>query len=304
MRPPHIVVIGSLNMDLVVQLDRMPRAGETLQGHDIQYIPGGKGANQAVGCAKLGADVTMIGAIGGDAFGRQIVAELAQYGVSTDKITVIDETPTGTATILHTQEDNCIAIVAGANAYCTAELVEAYADTIAQADMLIVQLEIPVDAVQRALEIARSHRVRTMLNPAPAQQLQSDLLELVDLLTPNETEFEILTGASYDSDENLEEAMRTWNKQYDQTLIVTRGKQGCSYLAVGDERVITVPSETVPVVDTTGAGDAFNAALCYGITTARPLGEAISFAVKAAGLSVTKFGAQKGMPSLSEVIHV
>ncbi len=300
---PNIVVIGSLNMDLVVTMERMPKVGETVHGQSIHYISGGKGANQSVGCAKLGADVTMIGAVGDDLFGQQIITQLGNYGVPADRIARIKGVPTGTATILHTQQDNCIIVVPGANGECSMEMISAYEEEIRQADVLLVQLEIPLSTVHHALALARSHGITTVLNPAPAQVLPTEFLSLVDILTPNETEFELLSGNTYSSEAELEKGMMEWQKTYGNTVVVTRGEYGSSYLDPIHVKLRTIPAISVHVVDTTGAGDCFNAALCYGISSGWTLEQAVAFAGKAASLSVTKFGAQDGLPTLMEVTN-
>lgn len=299
MNQPNIVVIGSLNMDLVVTAERMPRVGETIEGSNIHYIPGGKGANQAVGCARLGADVTMIGSVGTDSFGQQIMSQMNKYGIITDRIAQLEHVPTGTATILHTAQDNCIVIVPGANGRTTEQLVTANSEAIRKADILLLQLEIPISTVLEALRTARAHGVRTILNPAPAKPLSDELLALVDILTPNETEFEALSGRSYASEEELMTGMRAWEAKYKQTLIITRGEKGSSYLVDGE--LYTAKAPSVQVVDTTGAGDCFNAALSYSLAAGQNMHEAVSFAIRAASLSVTRFGAQEGMPTFEEV---
>ncbi|NOU98176.1 ribokinase [Paenibacillus sp. LMG 31456] len=299
MKHPHIVIVGSLNMDLVVTTERMPRIGETIEGQHIRYLPGGKGANQAVGCAKLEAVATMIGSVGDDVFGSQIIQQLTQYGVMTERISVIDQVPTGTATILHTAEDNCIVVVPGANAHTNEQLVAENESLIREADIVLLQLEIPTPAVKLALEIAHSNGVRTVLNPAPAKILPDEIHELIDILTPNETEFELLSQRTYANEEELTEGMRKWESLHRQTLIVTRGEHGVSYLE--NDQLMTIPAIRVQVADTTGAGDAFNAALCCGLASGQSLESSIRSAVKAASLSVTKFGAQDGMPTLHEV---
>ncbi|NEW08403.1 ribokinase [Paenibacillus sp. SYP-B3998] len=299
MKQPHIVVVGSLNMDLVVSMPRMPKLGETVSGTDIHTIPGGKGANQAIGCAKLGAKVTMIGAVGQDEFGDKILRQMKDHGIEPSCISRMDNVPTGTATIFHTSEDNCIVIVAGANGNCTPEFVSAYESLILTADVLLVQLEIPIESVAKALEIARKCSVRTVLNPAPAQKLSKGLLHLVDYLTPNETEFELLSGASYANDEDLRLGMRDWQDEFGPQLLITRGKHGGSFLYEGS--LHTVPAPKVSVVDTTGAGDAFNAAFSVALASGKELNESVQFAVKSASLSVTRFGAQDGMPTLEEL---
>ncbi|HEY0828344.1 MAG TPA: ribokinase [Bacilli bacterium] len=296
----RIVVVGSLNMDLVVSTDRMPRVGETILGNDIHYLAGGKGANQAVGCSKLGANVVMLGAVGEDTFGKQLIETLEEYQVDTAHILKLAQHPTGTATILHMPNDNCIVVVPGANGQFTAERLELFKEQINHADIMLLQLEIPLSTVERALELARASGVKTILNPAPAQALSKKLLQMVDYLTPNETELELLTNQSWANEDELEVVLGQWEQTCGHKVIVTRGEHGCSFM--NGNKLHTVPSIKVDVVDTTGAGDAFNASLAFGVTQGWPMEEAVSFAVKAASLSVTKFGATNGMPSLQEVI--
>ncbi|WP_082927737.1 ribokinase [Paenibacillus oryzisoli] len=298
MKTVRIAVVGSLNMDLVVSMNRMPKIGETLQGDELHTIPGGKGANQAVGCAKLGAQVSMIGAVGQDGFGDVLLAQMASHGIHTDAIVRRDDCSTGTATILHTRDDNCIVIVSGANGKVTPEQVRQHANLIREADALLVQLEIPLPAVQAALEIAREAGVRTVLNPAPAVALPAELLQLVDFITPNETEFELISGGTYANEQELLAGMQQWETEGPR-LLLTRGEQGVAMVARGE--LATIPAPRVQVVDTTGAGDACNAAFTVALAQGKEVLEAATIAVKAASLSVTRFGAQAGMPLLSEL---
>ncbi|MDQ0253470.1 ribokinase [Evansella vedderi] len=302
MDTPKITVVGSLNMDLVISLEVMPQIGETVHGDSIHYIPGGKGANQAVGCARLGADVTMIGAVGDDLFGKRILEEMEQYGLSQDGIFTLKNESTGIASIYHTKEDNSIAIVPGTNGKLTPEMVKSYRDVIAASDIVLLQLEIPMETVHESLRIARSSGVKTVLNPAPVNPLSPELLQLVDVITPNETEFEMLIGKKADrSDAELFEAIRTWESKFGNKLIVTRGKHGATHIIEGKLEHVTAP--LVEVVDTTGAGDCFNAALSYGLAKQWEWKEILSFAVRAASISVTKFGAQGGMPTLGQITN-
>lgn len=289
-------------MDLVVMVERMPRRGETIHGRQLHTIPGGKGANQAIGCAKLGAQVSMIGAVGSDAFGDKLIERLEACSVSTEAIVRAGDISTGTASITHTPEDNSIVIVSGANLRCSSELVDTYRDRIGSADTLLVQLEIPLASVRRALEWARRSGVRTILNPAPAVPLSRDLTQLVDFISPNETEFEILSGTTWDDEESLAQAMRQWEYEFGARVLITRGDKGCSYLE-GDE-LYTISAPNVQVIDTTGAGDAFNAAFSVAVSQGMSIREAISFAVQAASFSVTRFGAQDGMPVWEEVLSI
>lgn len=296
----EIVVLGSLNVDMVVSTDRMPKVGETISGKEIRIISGGKGANQAVSCARLGSKVVMLGAIGNDQFGQQVLDDLTGYGVNTQDILVLDK-PTGTATIIHTPEDNCIVVIPGANQYYTVEKLQPFETHIRQATILLVQLEICIETVERALYVARENNVKTILNPAPAKELSINLLQMVDYLTPNETELKFLCGRDFITEDDLKEILQEWESVYKHKVIVTRGSKGCSYLASGE--LITVSPAPVTVEDTTGAGDAFNGALAYWIAQNSSLEEAVNFAVKASSLSVGIFGAQAGMPTLSEVLQ-
>lgn len=302
MKRSTVVVVGSLNMDLVVTTQRMPLIGETVQGSAIHYIPGGKGANQAVGCAQLGAQTVMIGAVGDDLFGGQIIEQLQSFGLETNRIGRLAGESTGTATILHTKEDNCIVIVPGANGCMTADRIHAYKEDLAKAAVVLVQLEIPLDGVMQALELAKAAGAITVLNPAPApsEPLPKELLQLVDVLTPNETEFAAISGQSSDvTEEELAAQMLSWEETHGNRIVVTRGSEGCSYIEKGQFE--TVPTLKVEVIDTTGAGDCLNAALCCGLVAGHSFSESISYAVAASSLSVTKFGAQAGMPTEKEV---
>lgn len=294
-----IVVVGSMNMDLVVTMERMPRPGETVRGQRIDYIPGGKGANQAVGCAQLGADVTMIGAVGDDAFGRVMRSGMEERGISVQSVKILPAVATGTASIFIAEEDNCIAVVPGANDQVSPEMVDRYEEVIAKSDVVVVQLEIPLATVERALAVAKQHGVTTVLNPAPASCLPASILAAADYITPNESEFDTLTGETSPDESSLLAAMQRWQSEYGGQVIVTRGKAGSSF--VQDGRLHTSSAPKVDVVDTTGAGDCFNAALCYGLASGWALPKTVSFAVRAASLSVTRFGAQAGMPTLTEV---
>ncbi|MBW7474585.1 ribokinase [Paenibacillus oenotherae] len=300
MNKPRIAVVGSLNMDVVVSVERLPRIGETITGEAVHYIPGGKGANQALGCSRLTAETVMVGCIGSDPFGATVLHGLAASGVGLEAVGVMEEIMTGTAHISHTPEDNCIIVVAGANALCSAAYVRQHETVVASAHVVMAQLEIPLDAVIEAFTIAKKAGRVTILNPAPARALPEELLLLTDYVTPNETEWELISGVSGQSDESLlSSTIIEWEKQYSSKVIMTRGDKGCSY--VEDGQLHTCPAPRVQVVDTTGAGDAFNAALAYGLAQHKPLAEAAALAVTSASLSVQRFGAQDGMPSLQEV---
>jgi len=317
-----IAVVGSLNMDIVVSMPRLPRIGETMHGQHVRYVPGGKGANQAYGLARLAAPVAMVGLLGTDAFGGRIREQLAAAGVDLSSVEMSDAHATGTAHISHTPEDNCIVVVPGANAACDAAYVERHAAAIRGAAVTVAQLEIPLVAVERAFAIAKEAGGITVLNPAPAAELPDSLLALTDYLTPNETEWLVLSkragggedsrgeggpggsagagGDEEEEDRRLAASLLAWEAERPAKVIVTRGARGCSFLA--DGQLVTVPAPTVRVVDTTGAGDAFNAAFAYGLLQGKPLQDNCAFAVSAASLAVQVFGAQDGMPHLEDLM--
>lgn len=298
---PKIVVIGSLNMDLVVKAVRAPKRGETVLGEEIHFIPGGKGANQAVGLARLGAEVMMIGAVGSDAFGVELLKALQKEGVNTSNVKVLDSEATGVASILLADGDNSIVVVAGANAQCLPEDLDQHEGNIAKADLVLLQLEIPLVTVEHAIKLARKHGKTVMLNPAPAQSLSPGLLSKVDYLTPNRSELALLSGLSEEAPiaQGIEQLMEAGVS----CCVTTLGAEGVAFVEKGSNNLVMVSGHKVPVVDTTGAGDAFNAGLAYALAQKKSIGEAVKFAVQVSALAVTKFGAQGGMPTLAEVIE-
>ncbi|MBM7572422.1 ribokinase [Aquibacillus albus] len=292
-----IVVVGSLNMDIIVSADRYPKPGETIHGDRVTYLPGGKGANQAVGIKKLGGDVQMVGVVGDDVFGKQIVQGLSDYDLDTSQVRFEKNVATGIANIVHYPNNNSIIVIPGANAYCTPQYLSEIESVIANTEVLLLQLEIPLETVKFALELAKKHEVKTILNPAPASNLSNELLDLVDVITPNETELGIILDQEV---QDIEAAFESWYSMHTTDLIVTLGEKGCAYWE--KDQVKYIPAESFgEVKDTTGAGDAFNAAVAYGLAQHWSKDRAIAFAVKAASLSVTKFGAQPGMPYWDEI---
>ncbi|UVI31834.1 ribokinase [Paenibacillus spongiae] len=297
---PRITVVGSLNMDIVVSMKRMPKIGETIHGEEVHYIPGGKGANQALGCARLTADTRMIGCVGQDMFGETLLQQMKDNGIGLDGLEAVQGRMTGTAHISHTPDNNCIVVVPGANESCTAAYVRERKVAIQTANIVMAQLEVPLEAVMEAFTLAKSGGALTILNPAPARPLPEGLLQLTDYMTPNETEWELISGTD-DQDENrLASSIAEFQNRYGCNVIVTRGEKGASYTV--DGKLATFRAPAVKPVDTTGAGDSFNAALAFALAQGKPMHDAVSFAVTAASLSVQKFGAQDGMPTLEEVL--
>jgi ribokinase len=286
-----ITVIGSINMDLVTSTNQIPKVGETVLGNSFHTIPGGKGANQAVAAARLGGDVTMIGAVGNDSFGKTLVDQLTNQGINTKNIMVVNDVSTGIASILLSEADNSIIVVPGANNHITPEVIENHEDKIRTSNILLVQLEIPLESVIRAVELAKKHGIQTIVNPAPIQKLPKELLEMVDYLTPNEHEQAMLFASIDGTDQEL--------AKLKEKCIVTKGSEGVMIYKNGEK--IEIPSFQVEAVDTTGAGDSFNGALAVAICEGLEIEEACRFANVVGAISVTKLGAQTGMPTKKEV---
>ena len=287
-----IGVVGSINMDMTVKAERIPLKGETLKGWDLQYIPGGKGANQAVAMAKLGAEVEMFGCVGDDAAGESLVKNLQDTGVETGHIKVVPGVPTGLAMITVGENDNTIIVVAGTNNHVDIDYVNEVKDSILECEIVLLQHEIPQETVEYVISLCADNGVKVVLNPGPARPVKQEILEKVTYLTPNEHEAVILFGR----DISFEEMM----KRYPEKLVITQGSRGVSTCLKNGE-VILVPARKANVVDTTGAGDTLNGAFTVAVTEGKGISEALAFANTAAGLSTEKFGAQGGMPTLEEV---
>ena len=292
-----IVVVGSFNTDLIAYMQRMPKPGETVHGDTFVTGAGGKGSNQAVAAARLGADVTFIGRVGDDVF-AELAYELWQTeGINSDFVVADRETATGVAPIFVDQAgENSIVVVLGANLRLQQSDIDAARERIAAADVLIAQLEINLDMVAYALETAKELGVATILNPAPAAALPGEVLQLADYLTPNETELESLCGHAV---EDVASAARTLLTRDDQIAIVTLGASGAQIVTRDDSS--RLPTFSVDVVDTTGAGDAFNGGLATGLAEGMALDEAARFANAAAALCVTKPGTAASTPTRAEV---
>jgi ribokinase len=295
---PKIVVVGSANMDLVVRATRAPERGETLHGTEFGTFPGGKGANQAVAAARQGARVTMIGCMGDDPFGAQMLGALRQDGIDTRHVRVDAQAPTGVALItVEAGGDNRIIIVAGANGQVTPAQIEVAAADFAGGDLLLMQLEVPLPAVRRAAELARARGMRVILNAAPAQPLDGDLLALVDYLVINEIEAATLTGLAPTQAEAAAQALRAAGARQ---VVVTLGATGA--ILCGTAGCLPVPGFPVAVVDTTAAGDAFVGAFAMALTEDMPLPAAVRRGNAAGALAVTRRGAQPALPTRAETM--
>lgn len=295
-----IVVVGSLNMDMVVRTNRAPEAGETLMGQAFALSPGGKGANQAVAAARLGAKVTMIGRVGKDTFGTEMLEVIGREGIDIEHISTSETQATGVASIvLEESGENRIIVVSGANIDLTVEDIQALESVISQAEMVVIQLEMDLAMSEQAVAIAHRHGIPVILNPAPARKLKDDMLSQVTYLTPNETEAGILSGMTVDSVEAAEEAASILLQKGVQNVIVTLGSKGA--LIVNAEGTKTISGFPVQAVDTVAAGDSFNGALAQQLVLGKSLEEAVSFANAVGALAVGKEGAIPSLPHLSEV---
>lgn len=287
-----LAVVGSINVDMTVTAERIPLKGETLMGDSINYIPGGKGANQAVAMAKLGAEVEMFGCVGDDSHGQKMIDNLKQVGVKTDHIKVLENVPTGIAMITVGDNDNTIIVIPGANGKVDKSYVDGIKDSLATYDMVVLQHEIPLETVHYIIEFCAEKGVPVVLNPAPAAAVPMDIIEKVTYVTPNEHEAVLIFGNELSTEEML--------KKYPEKLVITQGSRGVSTCLKSGE-VLTIPARPAKVVDTTGAGDTLNGAFSVQISKGADMKTALTYANTAASLSTEKFGAQSGMPTAEEV---
>ncbi len=297
---PSICVVGSTNIDLTFRAARLPKPGETLAGHGFQLGYGGKGSNQAVMAARLGARVTMVGKVGRDVFGEGALRNYREQGVDTAQVLTDAERPTGVASIVvDDAARNCILVVPGANLALTPQDVRDAADAIRSARVLLCQLEVPIETVAEALSLARAAGVTTILNPAPAVPLADELLRLADLCVPNESEIELLTGGQT-ATTIQEAAAAAWEllKRGPRTVIVTLGARGALIADTGSAEHVAAPQ--VEAVDSSGAGDAFIGALGVFLAEGTALPEAVRRANAVAALSVTRLGTQASFPTRAE----
>jgi ribokinase len=297
---PRIVVVGSANVDIVVATERLPVPGETVLGGTLLINHGGKGANQAVAARRLGAEVRFIGCVGDDAFGTAMCQGLAAQGLDVMGVETVPGVATGTAVVVvDAAGHNQIAVASGANLHLTAERAARYTNAVTWADVVLCQLEVPLDTVLWTLRTAHTHGVTTILNPAPAQPLPAAIWSLIDYLTPNAIEAAHLSGLPVTESHNVEEVGRTLMAQGPRAVMVTLGEQGVYVYTAGRPRMVA--ALPVTAVDTTAAGDAFNGALAVAIAEGQELDAAVHFANVAAALTCTRHGAQDALPDRTQV---
>lgn len=284
---PKICVVGSINMDLVTTTKTMPAKGETVMGETFAIYPGGKGANQAVAAAKLGAEVTMIGAVGDDPFGKNLLNHFKSERILTNGIKRCTEIATGIATIILSDQDNRIIVASGANKEVSPEWVEHHKNELLKSDLVLLQFEIPMETIKYTTHLAAENGIPVVINPAPSHTMPNELLEKATYFTPNDIEF--LAMNDMPNFDRMQEKM-----------IVTKGEKGVQ-VSKENGQLHMVPAFKVRVEDTTGAGDTFNGALATELARGIDLEKAVNFANAAAALSVTKLGAQGGMPTRHEV---
>jgi ribokinase len=295
-----ILVVGSSNTDMIIKMERIPKPGETIIGGEFASAAGGKGANQAVGAARAGGAVTLIARVGQDMFGDNAIAGFIADGINVDYVVRDRTSPSGVALIFVGQNgENSIAVASGANARLTPADVRKARRAFRNAKVLLLQLETPLDTVQAAAELATAAGVRVILNPAPARPLPDKLLRRVYLLTPNESEAELLTGMTVDNGAGADKAASALLARGAQNVIITMGARGA--LVAGRNLRQLIPAFKAKAVDTTAAGDVFNGALALGLAEGRSLIEAARFASAAAAISVTRMGAQTSAPTRKEI---
>lgn len=295
------MVVGSSNTDLVVKSTALPRPGETVLGGKFQKVAGGKGANQAVVAARLGAEVTFVAKLGKDRFGKDALAGLEAQGLNTNYVSFDDQAASGVALIMVDENgENCISVASGTNALLSPDDIDRATAAFAEASCLLVQLETPLPTVTHAIDLASKQGCQVILNPAPAASLPDDLLAKVDWITPNETEAEILTGIKVDDPSSAQHAANALKKRGVGAVIITMGAAG-AYVDHPDYQGM-VGTTKVEVIDTTAAGDTFNGALAVALSQKMPVAEAVAYANAAAAYSVTQFGAQSSAPNPEDLL--
>ncbi len=297
-----IVVLGSVNADHVLRVGHFPRPGETLTGSSYNIIAGGKGANQAVACARLGGQTQFMACVGQDGFGNEIIQKLNDDGINTETVEQVKGVNTGVALIfVDDRAENCIGIAAEANSYLDEAFVRRHQPAIAGADYLLMQLETPESGIQTAAAIARAHGTQIVLNPAPARPLSDEILSCIDMITPNQTEAEMLTGVTVNDTESAVRAANILHGKGIEIVVITMGRQGAFISEAGSQKSERVTGFKVEPVDTTAAGDTFNGGLLVALAEGKNLADAASFANACGALSVMRHGAQTSIPTREDV---
>lgn len=300
MTTSRLTVLGSINVDHIMNIAQFPAPGETVIGKQYQTAFGGKGANQAVACGRSGADITFIACVGDDAIGAEILAQLQRDRIHTAAVSVVPEAATGVAMIFVNEDgENVIGISAGANAALTPEYFAPYKGLVEQSDALLMQLESPLETVIAAAAAAKNHQTKVILNPAPARELPDSLLKLVDVITPNETEAEKLTGISVSDETGAAKAAQVLHDKGIEQVLITLGSRGVWLSVNGEGR--RIPGFKVNAVDTIAAGDTFNGAYVTALLEGKTADDAVRFAHAAAAIAVTRRGAQPSVPWRREI---
>lgn len=296
-----IVVIGSSNTDMILKVEHIPKPGETVIGGTFSTAAGGKGANQAVAAARAGADVTFVARVGTDMFGIQAIEGFVKDNINVNHVLKDADQPSGVALIfVDDKGENSIAVASGANGKLSPADIYAVREVIAEADVVVMQLETPLDTISEAVAIADQAGVKVILNPAPAQPLDEEILSKVSVLTPNETEAEMLTGFTVKGDADVRKAAEVLRKKGIGTVAITLGPRGVFVNGGGLNEL--VPGFEVETVDSTAAGDVFNGALAVALAEGKSLYDAVRFANAAGAISVTKLGAQPSAPTRQEIV--
>ncbi|MGQ8708282.1 ribokinase [Serratia sp. TSA_198.1] len=300
METGKLVVLGSINADHILNIEQFPRPGETVIGKQYKVAFGGKGANQAVAAGRSGADIAFIACVGADDIGERIRLQLATDRIDTQPIEAIADNTTGVALIfVNAEGENVIGIDAGANAAVTPDYLARYQQRVIEADALLMQLESPLETVMAAARLAKQHQTQVILNPAPARELPDELLALVDMITPNETEAQRLTGIAIANDDDAARAAKALHDKGIGTVIITLGSRGVWLSDNGNGKL--VPGFKVKAVDTIAAGDTFNGALVTALLEGKTMANAVRFAHAAAAIAVTRPGAQPSVPWREEI---
>ncbi len=296
-----ITVIGSSNTDMVIKSSKLPAPGETILGGEFLMNPGGKGANQAVAAARLGGNVTFITKTGNDIFGKQAIKLFEKEGINSEFIATDQDHPSGVALIMVDDHgENCISVALGSNGTLNSRDIDNVKDQIKSSSMVLMQLEIPLSTVEYVAEIANAEGVKVVLNPAPAQELSAELLKTIYMLTPNETEAELLSGVEVHDESSASKAAGIIKSKGVKNVIITMGSSGAFVSTTSEEFMVSAP--IVQAVDTTAAGDTFSGALVVALAENKSMADAVNFANKAASISVTKLGAQSSVPYRKDIL--